>query len=560
MSKRYALVSTVCFCVLTAFPRSAAAQTLNLTARDTAVAQTPAVMRRLTIDDAVRMALEQNLNVQVERFNPLISDLSIAQARTAWTPSIRTTLTTTGRDAPVNSFLSGAQDKVTSGAVSTAVEATEAFPWGGSAAFSWDNSRSTTNNQFSNFNPTVQSNLAFQYAQPLLRNFSIDAARQQLLVARKNREMSDVQVRQTVVTTLRNVKNTYWDLAYALGSLAVQQQSLDLARQSVRDTRARVEIGTMAPIDVVAAEAEVAQREEAVIVAEASIDQAEDRLRALLLDPGTSDFWDVRFELTDVAPFQLQSIDVDGAVRNALTTRTDLQQARKTLDSSDISVRAARNQTLPDLNLQLNYGLSGLGGTQFVRGSGFPGPVVGQIDRGFGSVLGDLVRNDFPNWSFSVAVGYPMGLATSETTLARARLQYSQAQTQIRNIELQVATQVRDAARRVTTNVKRVESTRVARELNNRRLEAEEKKAAAGTSTSFFVFQAQRDLAQAQNNELRATLDYNKSVVDFETVQESPVVGESIAVATSSATGAAATGTGNSSSSVGNAQSTQGPQ
>jgi outer membrane protein TolC len=402
--------------------------------------------------------------------------------------------------------------------------------------------------------------LAFQYAQPLLRNFSIDVARQQLLVARKNREMSDVQVRQTVVTTLRNVKNTYWDLAYALGSLAVQQQSLDLARQSVRDTRARVEIGTMAPIDVVAAEAEVAQREEAVIVAEASIDQAEDRLRALLLDPATSDFWDVRFELTDVAPLQLQSIDVDGAVRNALTTRTDLQQARKTLDSSDISVRAARNQTLPDLNLQLNYGLSGLGGTQFVRGSGFPGPVVGQIDRGFGSVLGDLVRNDFPNWSFSVAVGYPMGLATSETTLARARLQYSQTQTQIRNIELQVATQVRDAARRVTTNVKRVESTRVARELNNRRLEAEEKKAAAGTSTSFFVFQAQRDLAQAQNNELRATLDYNKSVVDFETVQESPVVGESIAVATSSATGAAATGTGNSSSSVGNAQSTQGPQ
>ena len=233
MSKHVALMSTVCSCLLThaAFPISASAQALKLTAASNAVAQTPATARRLTLDDAVRMALEQNLNVQLERFNPQISDLSVAQARTAWTPAIRTTLTTTGRDAPVNSFLSGAQDKVTSGALSTAVDATEAFPWGGSGTFSWDNSRSTTNNLFSNFNPTLQSNVAFQYAQPLLRNFPIDAARQQLLVARKNREISDVQLRQTIVTTMRDVRNAYWDLAYAIGSLAVQQQSLELARQ-----------------------------------------------------------------------------------------------------------------------------------------------------------------------------------------------------------------------------------------------------------------------------------------------------------------------------------------
>jgi outer membrane protein len=498
-------------------------------------------VRQLTVDDAVRLALEQNLNIQVQRFSPLISDMSVAQARTAWTPVVSTTLTTTGRDSPANSFLSGAQDKLTDGQLWTGVNYSQAFPWGGSTALAWDGSRSTSNNLFSNFNPTLQTNLAFQYVQPLLRNFKIDSARQQLLVTRKNREISDVELRQTVVSTVRNVKNTYWDLAYTLASVVVQEQSLELARQSARDTRSRVEIGTMAPIDIVAADAEVAAREEAVIVAEGAIEQAQDRLRSLILDPKTPDFWNVRFELTDVAPLQVQQINVDAAVQNALSIRTDLQQARKTLESNDIQLLYARNQTLPDVNLEVNYGLTGLGGTEFVRGAGFPGPIVGQIDRRFGSVLGDLFANSFPNWSLTVRVGYPIGVTPAEANLARARLQYSQSQTQIRDLELQVATQVRDAARQVNTNAKRVETTRAARELNERRLEAEQKKFTAGTSTSFFVFQAQRDLSQARNNELQATLDYNKSLVDFETVQETSLSGGngSVTVLTTGSTGAA---------------------
>jgi outer membrane protein TolC len=260
-------------------------------------------------------------------------------------------------------------------------------------------------------------------------------------------------------------------------------------------------------------------------VAEAAIGQAEDRLKSLVLDPATPDFWNIKLELADVNPYQVQAIDLDAAVRTALDKRTDLQQARKTLESSDINIRYARNQTLPEVNLQVNYGLTGLGGTQFERGAGFPGPVVGQIDRGFGSVLGDLFTNSYPNWTFSVTVGYPLGIASEEANLARARLQYSQSQVQIKNIELQVVTQVRDVARQANSNGKRVDTTRASRQLNERRLEAEEKKFAAGTSTSFFVFQAQRDLAEARNNELRALLDYNKSLVDFETVQESAIGG-----------------------------------
>jgi outer membrane protein TolC len=484
----------------------------------------PADVRRLTVDEAVEMALANNLGVQIARVDPRIEDLGVAQAQAAWFPTLNTTLQAAGVDTPSVSFLSGAQGpKTTDERVGTNFGVGQLLPWGGTYSVGWDSSRATTTNIFSNFSPTLRSSLALTYRQPLVRGFAIDAARQQLQVSRKNREIADVTLRQSITVTSRAVRNAYWDLAYAIAALGVQQQSLDLARNSLRDTRARVEIGTTAPIDVVEAEAEVAQREEAVIVGEAQIATAEDALRSLVYDPSAADFWTLRIEPVSAPTFQTAPVDVDAAVRAALSDRTDVQRSQKNLEAADINLRYVRNQTLPDVTASLDYGLTGLGGTQFVRGAGFPGPVVGQTERSFAAVLGDLFTNDFPSWTASLTVSYPIGPTPQDANLARARLQYSQSQTQLRNQQLLVATEVREAARQVLTNQKRVETTRVSRQLAERRLEAEERKFAAGTSTSFFVFQAQRDLAQARNNELRATLDYNRSVVDFETVQEAPL-------------------------------------
>jgi len=481
-------------------------------------------VRRLTVDEAVKIALENNLGVQIARFDPLVQDLSIAQARGAWTPSFNTTLQTASTDTPNNSFLSGAQGlKTSDDRFNTNVGVSQQLSWGGNYSVGWDSTRSTTTNIFSNFSPQLRSSLALTYQQPLLRGFKIDSFRQQLLVSTKNREIADVTLRQSVATTTRAVRTAYWDLAFAIASLAVQRQSLDLANQSLRDTRARVEIGTTPPIDVVEAEAEVATREEAVIVAEARIASAEDTLRSLIYDPSMPDFWTIRIEPAELPPFVPLQVDVDAAVRRALDRRTDLQQARKNLETNDVNIRFFQNETLPDVTASVNYGLTGLGGTQFLRGQGFPGPIVGESQRSFASVLQDLFANDFPNWTASLNVTYPLGRTQQEAALARARLQYNQTQTQIRNQELQVSTQVREAARQVQTNQRRVETTRASRQLAERRLDAEERKFQAGTSTSFFVFQAQRDLSQARNNELRAILDYNRSMVDLDTVQEAPL-------------------------------------
>lgn len=481
-------------------------------------------VRRLSVDEAVRSAIEHNLGVQVARIDPLIEDLGVAVARGAWAPTFTTALQATSADTPNNSFLSGAQGTKTSDArVSTNVGVTQLLPWGGSYSVGWDGIRSTTTNLFSNFSPQLRSSLALNLRQPLLRGFSIDSTRQQLLVSGKNREIADVTLRQEVTATARTVQHAYWDLAYAIASLEVQRQSLALAEQSLRNTRARIEIGTTPPIDVVEAEAEVATREEAVILADAQIETAQDTLRALVYDPASPDFWTIRIQPEALPPFQPTVVDADAAVRNALDRRTDLQQTQRTLEASDINLRFFRNQALPDVTASLDYGLTGLGGTQFVRGAGFPGPIIGESERSFGSVLRDLLSNDFPSWTAAVNVSYPIGASQPQANLARARLQYSQGQARLRNQQLQVVTQVRLAARQVQTNQRRVDTTRVSRQLAERRLDAEERKLAAGTTTSFFVFQAQRDLSQARNNELRAILDYHRSTVDLAAVQEVPL-------------------------------------
>jgi HAE1 family hydrophobic/amphiphilic exporter-1 len=485
--------------------------------------QVTAGVRRLSMDEAVALALEQNVNLQVDRIDPQIQDLTVAEARSAWTPAVSSALQWRDATQQPQDFLSGNINQISNGSQAYNFGVGSLLPWGGSYNASWNNGRATTDNIAASFSPQLSSSIVLNYTQPLLRNFRIDSTRQQVLVSQKNREISDVQVRESMAGTVRSVKSAYYDLMFAISNLGVQRQSLELAQRSLKDNRARVEIGTMAPIDIVEAEAEVARREESVILAEAQIERAQDRLRTLIFDPSRTDLWNVRLEPTETVQFQPMAVDPDAAVRAALDQRTDLNRSRKQIEANDVNIRFFRDQTLPDVNAQVNYFASGLGGTGFIRGPGFPPPVISTVERSYSSVLGLVFGADYPTTTFGLQVSYPIGRSSAEASLARARLQNTQAQKQLQAQEMQVAAQVREAARQVQTNSKRVDATRAARALGEKRLEAEEKKFQAGMTSSFLVFQAQRDLNQARNNELQAMLDYARSVVDFETAQEAPI-------------------------------------
>jgi outer membrane protein len=511
-------------------------------------AQQPAEsVRRLSIDEAVKSALEQNLGIRIQRIDPQIQDVGIAQARAFWTPNLTSNFSKNSQTQQATSSLAGAASSILNGNFNSAVGINQTLPWGADYAATWNSSRFTTTNLFQSFSPQIGSNLNLQYSQPLLRNFEIDQIRQQVANSKKARELSDIQLESVITQTLRGVRNAYWDLSYAINNLKAQQESLKLSQQSLKDNQKRVEIGTLAPLDVIQAQAEVASNEERVIVAEAQIRAAQDNLRALILDPGTADFWTVSFEPSDAPTYAAQSIDVDAAVRNALEKRSDLRSAKNSLQQSDINIRYYRNQIKPDVNANVSYITTAAGGTQLSQVD-FAAAALGQAtsrsiiaQRGFGRVLGDVFQNTYPNWTVGVSIGYPLGANVAHANLARVKLQYEQAQAQLKNLEMQVSTQVRGIARNVQTNQQRVASARSSRELQEKKLEAEEKKLAAGMSSTFFVFQAQRDLALARTAEIQAISDYNKSLVDFEAVQQVPLGGGGGGI-TTAGSGALSTG------------------
>jgi outer membrane protein TolC len=483
-------------------------------------------VRRLTIGEAVQLALEQNLDVQVERLNPQIAKVDVDAARGVWLPQLTGSMQFRNSDQVPDSFLSGAQDTLTSRSFTGTAGYEQLLPLGTSYTVGWDAARSTSNNTFSSFNPRLSSSLSFDLSQPLLRGLHIDVNRAQFRISKKNQEITDVQLRQQVLATSRAVRLAYWTLVGARYNLGVAQASLDISRQQLRDNRTRVEVGTMAPIDVVGAEAEVARNEEAAIISASQIDEAEDQLRALVFDPKAPEFWSMDLDLADAPqlPTSGADVDVDGAVKNALEKRTDLIQIRKQLEIAQINLDLAKDQTKPAVNAQVSYGLNGLGGVQTVLDPN-DDPLNPQlprtkVERRLGSVLGDLFGLDFPTWTLGVQIAYPLGNSTQKANAVRQRLALERSQLSLRGNEMGVATEVRSAARNVNTNRRRVESTTSARVFSERQLDAARKKFAVGLAQSIDVLIAQRDLATARFNELSAIIDYVKSLVELETVQE----------------------------------------
>jgi len=492
----------------------------------------------LTLDEATARALERNLDLAVERLNPTIQDTNLERIHAVYRPTVTSQVGHLARVQPPTSQLNGGT--IVQNDTSTYnAGINQALKWGGGDfAFTFNNNKQVTSNVFANFNPTFNNSFSATLSQPLLRDFRIDGTRQQLKVTLINREISDVQLRGTLATTVANVRNAYWELVFSMQAVDVAKGSLDLAEKLVQDNKARVEVGTMAPLDVVQSDAEAATRRQAVAQAEAARGTAEIALKRLIVNGTDDPVWRATITPVDRPEFRSEPLDVETAVRKALVSRTDLEQARKTLDSNDITMKFLKNQTMPALDAVANYGASGLGGTQFVRnGTGLGSQIISTIPGGYGNAWRTLTGRDYPTWNFAVNFSYPLGGSQADAVYARSRIQRNQTAAQLKALELQVATDVTNAALIVESSLKSYEAATVARSLAETRLSAEQSRFEVGLSTNFFVVQAQRDLATAQNSELRALLNYRKAVVDYGRVQEAPATrGPGITAVTAGAT------------------------
>jgi outer membrane protein TolC len=391
---------------------------------------------------------------------------------------------------------------------------------GGNLSLGWANSRGDSNSTFNTFNPQFNSTLTATYVQPLLRNFRTDQTRSQIRVTNMNREISEVQLRATITNTVSSVRNAYWDLLFARQAVDVARRSLSLAEKLVEDNAVRVEFGTMAPIDVVEARAEAATRRQQVAQAEALWRTAELALKRLIVDGTEDPFWQAEIDPTDRPLFQPEPIDLDAAIREAISKRTDIMSVRRQRDINDANIDLLHNQILPSVDVVASYGLQGIGGTQLVRNSTLGGNVVETVPGGYRNALDLLFGRDYPTWNLQLQFSQPLGQSAAAANYERAKIQLQQTRAQVNALELQIAAEVTNVALQVQSNETRVEAATAARELATQRLEAEESKFEVGMSTNFFVVQAQRDLADAQITELRAELDYRTSLVDFERVQQ----------------------------------------
>ena len=505
------------------------------------IASDAGTVLQLTLEDAVKRAMDNNVDIAVQRYSPEDSELAIEQAKGAYDPLLTSTVSKNSQTDPARNAFSGGE-KVDTDTTVFNFGAQQYIPTGANLRLDFDNNKTDTNSVFSTFNPSFGSSLNANLAQPLLRDFKIDFNRRQITVAKKNREISDVEFRQTVVNTLANVKNLYYDLLYSIDNLEVQRKSLSLADRFLEENQIKVRVGTLAPLDVVAAESEKASREEAVILAEAALLDAEDALKRAIFPDNNPATWATKIVPVDRPTAEPVVVDLTTAINRALAGRTDVVSARKSLEVDDINVKFTKNQTLPAFDLIAGYGTSGVGGTLLQR-DGLGGPVIGTIPGGYGDAVSSVFSNDFPTWTVGFNFSYPVLNRTAQAASARARVSRDQSLAGLRRLEMQVTAEVRASARAVETNIKRVASTRAARVLQERRLDAETKKFAAGMSTNFLVTQSQRDLAVTEVAELRAIGDYRRSLVDFERVQEAGIGGAPTTASVVTATGRASIST-----------------
>jgi len=451
---------------------------------------------RLTLHQAIKTALKNNLDIKVEEKNPEIKEKEIASAHSIFEPLLSGSVGLTLQREPTGSTLAGAE-LLKQDNFFHQFELKKMFGLGTTAAISYDSTRLKSNSIFQTLNPSWTSHTSFSITQPLLRNFGRDVTESDLYIARINHQISLEQLRLQMIRTVADVERTYWSLVFAIKDLEAKQKSLQLAENLLHNTELRVKAGTLAPIEVTRAKATVAARKEDVIIAKNAVKDAEDLLRQAMNEPGVPLAEDVEVIPVDAPSEEVVMPDVSASVAAALANRPDYLQAKKEIETRDITLKVAKNQLLPALELQATYARNGLG-------------------EKFGSSLDDISQGSQFNWSAGFAFEVPLGNEKARSQYAIARIQKEQALISLKNFEHNITVQIKAAVRAVIRDLERIRSNAVTVQLARERLAAEEKKFDAGVSISLDVLDAQRVLTQAESNYQRALTDYNKSLVTLE--------------------------------------------
>ena len=473
----------------------------------------------LTEQEAVARATEKNLTLISERITPQTWDYTMAATRAAYAFNLTSSLANNNANTPTSNIFEGgarttSQQQSWSGGVSK-----QMWRGGGNYNLNWTNSRNETSSSNSTCNPCFNSGFQGTFTQPLLRNFKIDATRASILTNEISQQIADLNLSAQEVSILAQVRNAYWELAYARLAVESAQRSLELATKLVGDNRARVEIGTLAPIDVIQAQAEEANRRQQLVTSQATLRNNELALKRLIVSGTDDELWKGTIVPVDQPTVTPQPVNLEAAVANALSRRIDLTTTKKNLESADVQLRSLENQTKPQLDLVGSLNLAGRAGVSIPLRDPITQQLVTPPAGGYLDALQSVGAFDSPTWNLRLQFSYPLGTSAQEANVARQQLERQRTEASLKATELTVATEVTSAALAIRNSFEAMEATKVSRELSEQRLAAAQAKFDQGMATNYEVVQAQRDLNDARNTELRRLLDYQRALVDFQRVQ-----------------------------------------
>jgi outer membrane protein len=476
-------------------------------------------LRDLTLQQAIDLALENNLSLKVQKMNPQIQDYALVQARAAFRPTMQSSFqqsSSSNVSTNANEGVAMVTNRSQNYSTSFSQNLTK---FGGSYSAQYSTRRST-NNTLINLRPLQYTgSTSFNYTQPLLANFKIDDRRNTLRTQAIQRQIVDIQLQATIENTKANVRSAYWALRRTIEQVEIQRRALELSNRLWQDNRTKVEIGTMAPIDLFQNEATVAANEQAFINSQINFRNSELAFKQLLASGTDDPIYGQTINPTEQAPALEQvTVDIPRAVRSALDLRTDLTQQRKSLEVSVFNLEVTKNSTKPTLTANAGYTLSGTGGDSYFSVNQQRAGLKEQ--SGYGDVLRNIYQVNQPQWNLSFNFNYPLGMVSQKAAYARAQIQFQQNQASLKAQELSVFTEVTTAGLAVQNTWQQLNAARKSREAAERQAEAEQTRFDNGMSNNYNIALAQNDLTSRRLSELNAIIAYINAIADFEKAQK----------------------------------------
>ncbi len=472
---------------------------------------------RMTLTDLTKLALQNNLDIAISDTNEELYEQRIRQAYgpydpiLTWTPGIQSRRNpNTRRD---NASTGGDPYNQTK-QLTWNLRYEQSVPTGGTFTAQLNSNRSDTNQAFALFNPQYGTSWLAQFTQPLLRNRRIDQNRGTIKLANLDLRLNDSQFKQKVMDTVARIQGFYWDLIGAMRDYEIRRESVRLAQISLDNNRKKVDIGTLAPIAITEAQAELASREVDLIVAEERINTVENSLRNLISNDRNAEIWRQTIVPTETPEFKEYKVELQQAIDTALGNRPELEQLSLRMEQNDISYSMSNDRKKWQLDLVGQFGTVGAAGPQSFS-NGIP-QVPDALVGGPFHAYRVMVTEGFYNWFVGVTIQIPFRNRAMEAQMAQYKVQKRQMMMNQRVAEQQIQTEIRNAVQTIETNRKRVDTARVARELAKEQLEGEEKRFQAGLSENFRVLDRQRGLSQAQGVELQALIAYKKSIIELQ--------------------------------------------